>query len=111
MAIAQRSVGVRRGYKPKTKSTMRRESLVLRRVAASLLGGARELGSLVADEIIYATMDTLRVMQYVRYELGFRTQGRVASPLREQESLAPQPERRFERGAFGTEPIRVLAKR
>lgn len=70
MAIAQRTIGVRQGYRKKTTAIARRESTLLQRAVASLLGGAREMRVLLSDEIIYATLDTARFLNYARTELG-----------------------------------------
>ncbi len=83
MAIAQRQVSVTRGYKEKAKRVERREPNVLQRVVRSLRTNAREISAYVADEIVYATMDTLRVLNYLRYELGFKTRARVEPVVHE----------------------------
>src|SRR5258708_39001166 len=111
MAIAQRYAGVRRGYKTKTITAARREPTPLQRVVTSLIGGARELRAFVADELVYETIDTLRVLQYVRYELGFRPQSRSKPTTPEAERFELQPDRRPDRNACGGEPVRVVAER
>lgn len=111
MAIAQRQVGVTRGYRSKAKRAERRYLPQVAKVTASLKQGARELGELVADEIVYATMDTLRLMQYVRYELGFRTRARVEPVVHEIEHFVHDHELMHEVGPLTTEQVRVLAKR
>jgi hypothetical protein len=113
MAIAQRQVGVTRGYKAKAKAKRaeRRDSPELAKFLASLRQGARELREFVSDEIVYATMDTLRLMRYVRYELGFRTRARVAPVVQEIEHFVHDHELMHDVGTLGTEQVRVLAKR
>ena len=83
MAIAKPSAGVTIGYKPKVKQVERRKPTLLQRVVVSLLANAREMREFAADEIVYATMDTVRLLHYLRYEFGWaqgrrRTEGRFA---------------------------------
>lgn len=70
MAIAKQSMGVTVGYKPKVKQVERRKQTLLQRAALSLSANAREIREFVADEIVYATMDTARLLNYLRYEFG-----------------------------------------
>ncbi len=55
--------------------------------------GARELVALVSNEIVYATMDTLRLMAYLRYLLHLDRRARAAPPVPEWEHLVRDPER------------------
>lgn len=75
MAIAKQRVGagtVTRGYKPKAERmpralpAERREPPALLRAMHSLRFGLREMLAALQDELVYVTVDTLRVMRYVR---------------------------------------------
>lgn len=70
MAIAKQSAGVTIGYKPKVKQVERRKPTRLQRMVMSLLANAREMREFAADELVYATMDTMRLLKYLRYEFG-----------------------------------------
>lgn len=114
MALAQRHVGVTRGYKVKVKRVERAEPETPRwvvRAVVSLRAGARELRELFMDEIVYATIDTLRVMNFVRYELGFRTRARVEPMVQELEQFVAEHDLIHEVGTLQTEQARILVKR
>ncbi|TAH49561.1 MAG: hypothetical protein EYC68_16745 [Chloroflexota bacterium] len=111
MAIAQRQAGVTRGYKSKTKRAARCEPSLWQRIVKSLRVSAREMREFVVDEIVYETMDTLRVLDYLRYELGFRTRTRVKPVVHELEQFVYDHELIHEVGTFSAEQVRVLAKR
>ena len=70
MAIAKQSAGVSFGYKPKAKRVERRKPTWLQRMVGTLGANAREMREFAADEIVYETMDTIRLFKYLRYELG-----------------------------------------
>ena len=70
MAIAKQTTGVTIGYKPKAKKGERRKLTLLQRVVVTLIANAREIRAFAADEIVYVTMDTVRLLQYLRYEFG-----------------------------------------
>jgi hypothetical protein len=75
MAIARQQVGVRQGYRARERRVIleeRRTLTKLQWIAAGLLSNAREIRDAIADEIVYATMDTVRVLEWLRYEFGFR---------------------------------------
>lgn len=81
MAIAKQTAGVTFGYKPKVKQVERRKPTLLQRIVATCIVNAREMREFVADEIVYETMDTIRLLRYLRYEFGWaegrrRTDGR-----------------------------------
>jgi hypothetical protein len=114
MALAQRQVGVTRGYKVKVNRVEREEPETpawIAQVGSSLRAGARELCELFADEIVYATMDTVRVMNFVRYELGFRTRERVEPVVHDLENFVQAHDLIHEVGTLQTEQAGVLAKR
>lgn len=71
MAIAKQSAGVTIGYKPKPKQVESRKPTRLQRMAVSVRANAREMSAFAADEIVYAMMDTMRLLKYLRYEFGF----------------------------------------
>jgi hypothetical protein len=76
MAVAKQQVGgvqgVRRGYRVNKHRVMPAEVSKVQRLVSTCRSGARELRGFVEDEIVYATMDTLRVLSYLKYELGSR---------------------------------------
>ena len=71
--------GVKRGYKPKQKSVKRREFDFVQQSAVILNQFARETLAFLADEIVYATIDTLHVLRYLRAEFRRALRKRVAS--------------------------------
>lgn len=76
----------------------------VRTVLSTCRQGAREIAALLGDEIVYATIDTLRVVLWLRYQLGIDRRA-YKTPLqmeREQRQRAAQPV---------TEPSRFAAKR
>jgi hypothetical protein len=87
MAIAQRHAGVTRGYKAKPKKAGKPRTVVLVRLMVGIRRGARELAGYVRDEIAYATMDTARLVEYLRAELGLRTRARVLPVAQELENF------------------------
>lgn len=111
MALAQRQAGVTRGYKVKGKRAERETPAWIGSVVASVRAGARELRGLFVDEIVYATMDTVRVMNFVRYELGFRTRERVEPIVEDLENFVHEHDLIHEVGTLQTEQARVLVKR
>ena len=82
MAIAKQSAGVTIGYKPKVKQVERRKPTLLQRMVVSLIANAREMREFAADEIVYATMDTVRLLNYLRYEFGLAGVRRTAGERR-----------------------------
>lgn len=98
-ATAQHNTGVTRGYQVKAQAQANGASWFARALAA-LRVGARGLRELVEDEIVYATMDTARLLNYARAEL------RRSMPRRE--IRVPEHNRNFDVGTFGTEQVRVL---
>ena len=107
MAIAKQQIGVTRGYKPKTKRVEKRERSVFHNMLATLRASAREFRAFIADEIVYATMDTARVLNYLQYELGFRTRTRVEPVMHELEQFVHEHELIHESGTLATEKIRM----
>jgi hypothetical protein len=108
--IAKRQAGVTRGYKAKANRLESGGPSLLQRAVTSLLSGAREIREYVVDEIVYATMDTARLLQYLRYELGFKTRSRVQPVVHELEHFVHDHDLIHEVGTFSTEQVRVLAK-
>jgi hypothetical protein len=111
MAIAKQPVSVTRGYKAKAKRVVRREPSLWQTVGMSLRQGARELREFVVDEIVYATMDTLRMINYLRWELGFRTRARVEPVVQELEHFVHDHELIHDVATFNKEQVRVMVKR
>lgn len=111
MAMAKHNAGVRQGYPTKTKRAVKRAPSVWLRAAASFKQSARALREFGRDELVYATMDTVRLLNSLRYELGFRTRTRVEPMVQELEHFVHDHELLHDVGAFGAEQVRVLAKR
>ncbi len=109
MAIAQKHNGVTRGYKSKTQRVARREPGLRARAWATCRIGARELRALVADEIICATIDTVRVLDFLRVGLGWRTRSHVET-LRAAEPLGYEHELARENARIGMERAGVMAE-
>jgi hypothetical protein len=65
MAIATWEAGVKPGYK--TKRAAKHGLSVWRRTHRIMFSTARELSEFLQDEIVYATIDTLRLLEAVRY--------------------------------------------
>ncbi len=107
MAITKQQIGVTRGYKAKTKRVEKHEPSVFQIVLTSLHASAREIRDFVRDEMVYATMDTARVLNYLRYELGFRTRTRVEPLVQEVEQFVHEHELIHENGTLATEKIRM----
>ena len=82
MAIAKQSAGVTFGYKPKAKRVERRNSTWLQRIVGMCIVNAREMREFVADEIAYETMDTIRLLNYLRYEFGLAGPRRMVNDER-----------------------------
>lgn len=82
MAIAKPSSGVTIGYKPKAKRVERRKPTWLQWTAAGVIRNGRELCEFAADEIVYATMDTARLLNYLRYEFGLAGMRRRTTDVR-----------------------------
>lgn len=104
MALAQRQAGVTQGYKEKAKFVERAGPTLLERVAKSLVANAREIRRFAADDIVYATIDTLYVMRYLKSHLGFRKRIHI-------EPLVTEREPQYQTGGLQVEPVRLLAKR
>lgn len=104
MALAQRQAGVTQGYKEKAKRVERNEPSFLSRVVKILVSNAREIREFVVDEIVYATIDTIHVARYVKYQLGFRKRIHV-------EPLVTEREPHYATSGLQVEPVRILAKR
>lgn len=111
MALAQRQAGVTRGYKVKVKRSERATPARVGGVVAKARAGARELRELFVDEIVYATMDTVRVLNFVRYELGFRTRERVEPIVEDLENFVHDHDLIHDVGTLQTEQARVFVKR
>ncbi len=93
--------GVKRGYKPKQKLVKRREFDFVQQSVIILNQFAREALAFLTDEIVYATIDTLRVLRYLRAEFRRAPRKRVASrnyPVYEYELG-------YESGTLAAEPI------
>lgn len=78
MAIAKQAVGVTRGYKSRTQRAAKQRPNVLERAGSSFQQSARALLNLARAEIVYATIDTMRLLEYMQYALkrDARTQKR-----------------------------------
>lgn len=111
MAIVKQQVSVTRGYQAKAHQVKEGHPSLLRRALTSLHAGARELRALMVEEIVCATMDTARLLNYLRYELGFRTRTRVQPVRHDLGQFVHEHERMYDMGTFNTEKVRVLAKR
>lgn len=105
MAIAKQQPGVTRGYRTKAQRAMPRKPTMVRRIVMSLRQGARELHEFVTDELVYATIDTVRILNFLRWELGFRTRARVEPVVHELEHFVHDHE------TLNSEQVRALAKR
>ncbi len=95
MASAKQQVGVRPGYKARERRVRveeRREPSQLQKIVGVVLSNARDVREFVADEIVYATMDTIRLWEWLRYELGFRTTQRVKPMVYELEQFVHERE-------------------
>lgn len=103
MAIANRTAGVTRGYKVKAKRAARNEPSGWQRAGTTLRQGAREIVCFAQDEIVYATMDTLRLLEYLRYELRRETRVRVEPVVQEWESFVHEHELIRDAGTFAVE--------
>ncbi len=104
MALAQRHAGVTQGYRVKVKRVERTEPAWMVVAWGNVKSSARELRELVRDEIAYATMDTMRVLEYLKYELGFRERKKPAPVVREREAM-------YAVETLQAEPVGVMAKR
>jgi hypothetical protein len=103
MAIAKRSAGVTRGYKVKTKRAVKREPGVWQRGLVSLQQSAREIVAFTRDEIVCATIDTLRLLEYLRYEWRIGTRARAKPVVRELETFVQEHELLRDVGTFAAE--------
>ncbi len=110
MAIANRTAGVTRGYKAKAKRAARREPNVWQRAVATWRQGAREIACLAQDEIVYATMDTLCLFEYLRYELRLKTRARVEPVVQEWESFVHEHELIRDAGTFAVEQVSAFKR-
>ncbi|HZQ06277.1 MAG TPA: hypothetical protein VFD70_06820 [Anaerolineae bacterium] len=93
--------GVKRGYKPKQKSVKRHEVTLAQKTLITLNQLARETLAYLADEMVYATIDTVRVLRYIRAEFGRAPRRRSESKnhaLREYETI-------LESGTLAAEPL------
>ena len=92
--------GVKRGYKPKPKSVKRRRLDMVRQRAFKFNQLARELFAFLGDEIVYATIDTVRVVRYVQSEFR-RTPRR---PVESKINALREYETKLESGTLAAEP-------
>jgi hypothetical protein len=104
MALAQRQAGVTHGYQEKVKRVQKTEPTLLQLVVKTLLTNARDIREFIADEIVYETLDTLHLLRYIKYQLGFR-------PRRRGESVNTERTPNFAPPATYPEPVPVMAKR
>lgn len=116
MAIAKRNAGVTLGYKTKPKRAAKRGPNVLLRTARMLRQSAYEIVVFAQDEIVYMTMDTLRLLEYLRYELRMETRTRVEPVVQEFESFVHEHElirhdRVRDAGTFAVEPVSAVGAR
>jgi len=94
MALVKQHAGVTPRFGNQTTSSAAQPGVV-RRALATCRQGARELTNLVRDEIAYATIDTLRVVVWLRYQLHLDRPVYKAplQALPEREPLAAEPAR------------------
>lgn len=111
MAIAKKQVSVTQGYKPRTRVGTPRKANALQRALTSLGQNAREVCEFITDEIVYATMDTVRVLNYLRYEFGFRARARVEPVVHELEHFVHEYDLVHDVGTYSAEQVGGLAKR
>jgi sugar-specific transcriptional regulator TrmB len=108
MAIAKRNVSVSRGYKPKRARASKRGPNVLSRARMMLRENLREIIEFARDEIVYATVDTLHLFEYVRYALRRETRTRVVPVIHELETFVHEHEMANEVSAFAVEQVSAL---
>lgn len=108
MAMAKRNVSVSRGYKPKSARASKRGPNVLSRARVMLRENVREIIEFARDEIVYATMDTLHLFEYVRYTLRRETRSRVAPVVQEWETFVHEHEHVSEVGTFAVEQLSAM---
>lgn len=87
MALAQRHAGVVKGYQAKAKRIEKVEPSFLQVAVKTLVSSAREIREFMVDEIVYETMDTVRLVRYLKYQLGFRP--RRAKPAATKREVIP----------------------
>jgi hypothetical protein len=98
---------VRPGYSPRQARPRRSREAPPSRVNPSLRRVARGIRQTVADEIVYATIDTIRLWRYLRFQMGARsrpdarTVGNAADPVGRKREAHP------ETGALAAEQIRA----
>lgn len=108
MAIAKRNVSVSRGYKPKTMRAAKRGPNVLARAGMALRQSGREMLDFARDEIAYATLDTMQLLEYLRYALRRETRTRVTPVIQELETLVHEHELTNDISAFAVEQASAL---
>ena len=108
MATAKQSAGVTRGYKTKTQRAAKRKPNALQRVAQTARQGASEIVEMFRDEIAYATIDTLHLVEYVRSEFGRKARTRVNPVVQEWESFVQEHELLHDVGTFAVEQVNAV---
>ncbi len=107
MGIAKQQIGVTRGYKAKTKRSPERAPNASLKILASLRASAREIRAFVAAELVYATMDTARLLNYLTWQFGFRARRRVDPVRHDLELFVHEHELLHDSPTLATEKIRV----
>ena len=108
MAIAERNVSVSRGYKSKSARAAKRGPNILQRAKVLLRQSAHEIIEFARDEIVYATIDTLHLFEYVHYALRRATRTRVAPVIQDLETFVHEHEMTNEVSVFAVEQANAL---
>ena len=114
MGIANRTIGltsVTRGYKPQAQRATARTRDATSRARLSWRASARGLAIWARAELVYATIDTLRLLAYLQYELGWRTRTRVEPVMNDWEPRGSESAPGHSWSSFATEPVRGAVER
>ncbi len=108
MAKAEHSAGVKRGYKPKTKRVTKPKPNASQRVLRAVRQGTREFVEFARDEVVYATIDTAQLLEYLRYALKRETRTRVKPVVQEWEAFVQEHELVRDVGTFAVDQASAL---
>lgn len=105
MAIAKQNLQVTRGYKPKHARAVKTGPNGLQRLVRVPRQYAREMVDFGRDEIAHAMIDTLHLLEYLRWTRRRETQTRVAPVMHDWETFVHDLEPVNKVSAFAVEQV------
>lgn len=105
MAIAKQNLQVTRGYKPKHARALKSGPNGLHRIVRAPRQYAREMIDFGCDEIAHAMIDTLRLLEYLRWTRRREARTRVAPVRHDREPFVHDLEPVNKVSAFTVEQV------